>query len=227
MDDTILDSHTAGERAWAEVAAGLAETLGKPVAAVRRELASANDWHWSDPARALRGRLNQAAARVVIAGHACESLGSDPSRVPSDLGQQFLQRRLHHLHPFAGALETLRELRTRGTALALVTNGEAGQQREKIDKFDLGSFFDTVLVEGELGYGKPDPRVFDLALERLGATVGDTWIVGDDLEWEIGGGNRYGLTTVWVNAQGKDAPGTAQPQPDLHVRLIAELLDLR
>ena len=223
MDDTLLDSPTAGERAWGDVAEWLGGLFAHPVTAVGPELAAANAWYWSDSARAYGGRHDQAGARVAIAERACATLDVDPGEVPRDLGQRFLAARLEYLAPFPGALEALRRLRADGVRLALVTNGEAAAQRQKIGKFRLADEVDTVLVEGELGFGKPDPRVFDLALDRLECEVGDAWIVGDDLEWEVAGGRRYGLASVWVNARKRELPPGLGHAPDREVQTVAEL----
>ena len=223
MDDTLLDTYTAGERAWEAAAAVLGERVARSLIDVHAELATANTWFWSDRSRAFDGRHHQASARVRIAERACEALGVEPALVPPDFGRRFLEMRLQHLQPFPGALPTLRQLRADGVRLALVTNGETSPQRAKIDKFQLTSEVDTVLVEGELGFGKPDPRVFDLALQRLGCAVKDAWIVGDDLEWEIEGGRRYGLASIWVNARGRELPRNMEYPPDREVRAVAQL----
>src|SRR5258705_12275861 len=68
------------------------------------------------------------------------------------------------IEPFPGAIDTVRWLRASGCRLALLTNGGSTGQREKLAKFDLESLFDLILIEGELGFGKPDPRVFERAL---------------------------------------------------------------
>ena len=43
------------------------------------------------------------------------------------------------------------------------------------------------MIEGELGYGKPDQCVFEMALDKMAATLGQTWMVGDDLVRDIAG----------------------------------------
>lgn len=71
--------------------------------------------------------------------------------------------------PFPGAIETLHHLRGRGVGLALVTGGDGAFQRRKVENNGLDSIFDAVLIEGELGYGKPDERIY---LEALRARHG-------------------------------------------------------
>jgi hypothetical protein len=50
-----------------------------------------------------------------------------------------------------------------------VTNGDASQQRDKIERFGLAPYFEVMVIEGEVGAGKPDKAVFRYAPDRLGA----------------------------------------------------------
>ena len=47
-----------------------------------------------------------------------------------------------------------------GTSLGLLTNGSAEMQRAKIVRFALETYFDWIQIEGEQGFGKPEPRAF-------------------------------------------------------------------
>src|SRR5207245_470771 len=81
-------------------------------------------------------------------------------------------------------------LRARGLPLALVTNGDAVQQRDKIERHDLARYFDAILIEGEFGCGKPEERVYREALRRLGVGSEGAWMVGDPLERAAGSDER-------------------------------------
>ena len=72
-----------------------------------------------------------------------------------------------------------------GCKLAVLTNGAGAAQRGKLTRFGLENLFDEVLIEGEVGFGKPDPRIYRLALARLGLPADRVWMVGDNLEWDV------------------------------------------
>jgi len=76
----------------------------------------------------------------------------------------------------------------------------------KIERFGLEPIFDAILIEGELGFGKPDPRVYELALTRLGQSRAETWMVGDHLEWDVAAPQQLGIYGIWVDAQSKGRP---------------------
>lgn len=57
-------------------------------------------------------------------------------------------------------------------------------------------------MEGELGFGKPDHRVYHLALDRLQLAPSEVWMVGDNLEWDVASPQELGIYSVWVDVRG-------------------------
>jgi putative hydrolase of the HAD superfamily len=120
----------------------------------------------------------------------------------------------------------VRWLRASGHRLALLTNGAAVAQRRKITRFELADLFDSILVEGELGFGKPDERVYARALSALDVKPSEAWMVGDNLEWDVAAPQRLGLRGVWIDARGRGLPAGSAVRPDHIVRSLAELRSL-
>ena len=125
---------------------------------------------------------------------------------------------------FPDAHEVIDALKSRGTRLALVTNGAAEAQRAKIKRFDLACRFDHIQIEGEHGFGKPEERAYIHAMQRLGIAAGETWIVGDNLEWEVEAPQRLGIYAVWYDGYGTGLPPGCPIRPDRIIRSLAELL---
>src|SRR5205809_953912 len=94
---------------------------------------------------------------------------------------------------FPDAHETLDRLKQLGIKLALITNGAAEPQRAKVVRFALEHRFDHIQIEGEHGFGKPEERAYTHAMEVLGVGPDETWMVGDNLEWEIVAPQRLGI----------------------------------
>jgi putative hydrolase of the HAD superfamily len=103
------------------------------------------------------------------------------------------------------AAHTLGALRPR-YRLGLITNGPAAIQRAKIERFGLASYFDALIVSGEVGVAKPDPAIFALALEQLGAWPHEALFVGDSPEHDMRGAQAAGMAFVWMNAHGEALP---------------------
>ena len=83
------------------------------------------------------------------------------------VGDAYSSGRESGMAPLPEAIETVAWLRDNGCRLAMLTNGAAAAQWQKITRFGLKDLFDEILVEGQVGFGKPDKRIYRLALERL------------------------------------------------------------
>lgn len=81
--------------------------------------------------------------------------------------------------PVDGVVQALRTLRGAGLALACVSDWDVGV-REQLGRAGVGSLLDVVVSSAEVGAKKPDPLVFQTALERLGVEPGRALHVGDD-----------------------------------------------
>jgi len=99
---------------------------------------------------------------------------------------------------YPGVVDGLRTLRELGAELVLVTNGTVRQQRTKLERTGLDLLLDRVVISEEVGVKKPDPRIFDVALDSVGADAG-TWMVGDHPAADIDGARAVGLRTAWVS----------------------------
>ena len=226
MDDTILAHSDTASQCWTTLCTHYADQVnGGDAAAFQTVLSATRGWYWSDPARHKPGRLDLVAARRSIIGLTLEKLGAPNPALAAELAQAYTEVQMAQMVPFPGALDTLHTLRERGVRLALLTNGEAREQRRKINRFDLAPLFDCVIVEGEFGVGKPEEAVYRHALAALDAAPADAWMVGDNLEWEVVAPQRLGLYAVWVDHAGRGLPPDSDIRPDRIVRRIAELVE--
>lgn len=221
LDDTILTYEAISGAAWRAVCQAEARHLDPEE--LDRVLRETRRWYWSDPERHRRGRLNLDATRVEVTLMGLRRLGIDDRTWAERLAHGFAVRRDTAIGFFPGAEETLRELINRGVALVLMTNGAAAPQRAKIERFRLDRFFGAFLVEGELGFGKPDPRVYEAGLRQLGLPPDAVWAVGDNLEWDVAGPQRLGIRGIWHDYRQRGLPPDHTVVPD---RIIASLADL-
>lgn len=127
--------------------------------------------------------------------------------------------------PRPGAIETLQRFRHDGVKLGLITNGAKEPQSAKIDRFGLKSLFDSIVIEGEFGIGKPDRSVFEYSLEKLGVSPQQTWMIGDHLEFDVGASQELGIWGIWVDWRRSGLPENSKVKPDRIVHLISELIE--
>jgi putative hydrolase of the HAD superfamily len=222
LDDTILDDSGDSERCWSEACAAHRHGTLEP-SRVHDAIQRVRAWYWNDPHRHREGRLRLKDARREVVAKALADLGASDAALAADIASAYGELRRKAVRPFNGAIETVRWLRGLNLRLALITNGSTLDQREKIERFGLAELFDLVMIEGEFGFGKPDPRVYRHALSNLGTAPADTWMVGDNLEWEVAVPKRLGLTCVWVDRHGRGLPPNFDPAPDRVIHRLPEL----
>ena len=230
LDDTLIQAHGGAQAAWLRVTHELADDLAPltPSEVTEAVVAFARNF-WADPERHRLWRMRLLDARREIVAGSFAALASAGRRMPSvevvqRLADRFSAYRDQHMRLFPDAHNVIDALRTRGTRLALVTNGASAAQRAKIDRFDLASRFDHIQIEGEHAFGKPDERAYRHALRQLGADARETWMVGDNLEWEVAAPQRLGIFGIWFDAAGKGLPRDTHIRPDRIVASLSELL---
>jgi YjjG family noncanonical pyrimidine nucleotidase len=106
--------------------------------------------------------------------------------------------------PFDGALEFLEDIEDYAT-LAIVTNGYETVQQNRLKISRIADFVDEVVTSEKAGASKPDKRIFQSAIKKLGISNTRTvLVVGDSLNTDIKGGINAGLDTCWVNFAGDE-----------------------
>ena len=230
LDETLVRGHVDADAAWLVICEELAaELLPLSPAQVAEAAVSSARHFWGDAERHRQGRLQLASARRKIVAAALASLAQTGHAVPSDdvarrLADRYSLYRDENLGLFPDAHEVIDALKARGVLLALVTNGAAEAQRSKIERFDLARRFDHIQIEGEHGFGKPEERAYTHAMQSLGVEAHETWMVGDNLEWEVAAPQRLGIHAIWCDAVGEGLPRGSPVKPDRIIRTLSELL---
>ena len=221
LDDTLLDYSGGVDGCWAGACADAAG--GMPQAPLVAALAETRRSFWSDPEHNRRRRVDMLGAWTSIATAALERCGGDP-RLGAAIAEAFAARRRAVMQLFPDAGRFLTALRDRGLPLGLVTNGDAREQRAKIERHGLAPFFGAIVIEGEFGAGKPDAAVYATALAALGVVPGpDVWMLGDHLEFDVAGPQRLGLRAAWLDRSGAGVPAGIGVRPDRVVRGLDEV----
>ncbi|MFB6095735.1 MAG: HAD family hydrolase [Halodesulfurarchaeum sp.] len=106
--------------------------------------------------------------------------------------------------------------------LGMVTNGDPGMQRPKLEATGLIDHFDPIVYAGHDAPAKPDAAPFHLALEGLGAEPSRAAYVGNDPDADVGGANAAGLTSVWLR---NGAPSEVDPDAAYIIDRLDDLLE--
>lgn len=201
LDHTLLDSDESERLAYQHTMAtiGLAEpgTYFDRYVAINRAMWNAVEAGDMQPSEVRHRRFERFTSE----------LGIDAD--PYEMAEAFVWGLGNFGELYDGAREVLESL-AEGATLAMVTNGLSDVQRTRIDRLDLGGYFQTVIISSEVGVTKPRPEIFDLAFDGLGRPDPSTALmIGDSLTSDIAGGHGYGVDTCWYNPHGAGRPDGA------------------
>ncbi|HEV1997925.1 MAG TPA: HAD-IA family hydrolase, partial [Candidatus Dormibacteraeota bacterium] len=102
---------------------------------------------------------------------------------------------------FPDAIPALAALREMGIRLAIVSNF-VDTLPELCVRSGIDGYFDVVVASVDVGAMKPDPRIWGVALRRLGVQPEDAWHIGDNYWADVMGARAAGLTPVLVDREG-------------------------
>ena len=226
LDDTIIAFDAVANPTWRRICEEYAskyalfdpESLYNTINEVRK-------WYWADRDRHKIGRMDLDSTRRKIVRLAFEKLDIANIPLAYEIADTYSVQREEGIRFFPKAEDALKTLTARKVALALITNGDARKQRDKVRRFRLERFFETILIEGELGYGKPEEAVYLRALDDLALNPAEVWSVGDHLEWDVAAPQKLGIFGIWNDFEGKGLPRSSPIVPDRIINSIYELIE--
>jgi putative hydrolase of the HAD superfamily len=220
LDDTLHDDTLAFTTAAEEVAREVAAEHGIDALALKDAYIAEAEGFWirltSEQVRTKMSRL-----RATMWGNALNSVGLDDRALAERSAVNYNAYRQKYFSLFPGALNLLRDLKTRGKRLGLVTNGVSETHRDKIALLQITEYFDAIFLADEVGMVKPDPLLFAHACQKLSSSPSRSAMVGDRYDRDISGALEAGLFTIWVNVRNENVPPGA-PAPHAIVKSIAE-----
>lgn len=224
LDNTIIE-HEQPNLVWEKISDRYASLISNVSSADLLEaILAKREWYWDNPERHRRGRLNLKRATFNIVNDAFQTLNIDDTVLVQEIAEAYQTHCDTAEQLDAAAIDVLEKLRADDVKLALVTNGAKEPQRSKLARHKIEPYFDAILIEGEYGVGKPDPRVYYHALDMLKVPSKHAWMVGDNLEWEVSTPQRLGLKGIWVNRYGIDFPKDNTVEPYRIISSLSELL---
>ncbi|MCK9868747.1 HAD family hydrolase [Nocardiopsis dassonvillei] len=198
LDDTLIDDLAASSTGLRAVM----DRLGHPDFGAARSL-------WDVQTEIsfgsyLRGRLSleqqrreRIRALAVQAGHA--DLADQHC---DELYRIYLEAHRSAWQVFPDAIPSLNALASAGYRLAVVTNGIESLQHAKLQSMELAPYFHAVVCTDTVGTGKPDPRIFHTAAQRLGVDPTACWHVGDQIQADGVGAAAASMRPIMIDRRG-------------------------
>lgn len=152
-----------------------------------------------------------------------EACGIIDPMLGETLAKQFVSERKKHPYTYEETFDVLDQLKD-DYQLLLLTNGAPSLQNTKLEITpEITEYFKHIVISGDFGRGKPDPKIFEFALEKANTTADNVVMVGDNLMTDILGANRTGIKNIWINHHQQTAE---QVKPTYEVKRLKEVLPI-
>ena len=148
--------------------------------------------------------------------YALESLGLGDRNLREALMESYLT-----LSAFPEVPEVLERLKSQGIKTAILSNGSPSMLHAAVSNARIEGLLDAVLSVEEVGVYKPHPKVYQLAVDRLGVEPGQIWFQSSNA-WDAWAASAFGMRVVWCNRYGQ-RPERLPGLPDYQIRSLLEL----
>ena len=125
------------------------------------------------------------------------------------------------LEAFPEVRDTLARLKQAGMRTAILSNGSPPMLKAAVQSAQINHLLDAVLSVEEVGIYKPHPRVYQLAVDRLGLEAGAIAFQSANA-WDAWAASAFGMRVVWCNRYDQ-RPEKLPGRPDREIRSLAEL----
>ena len=158
---------------------------------------------------------NLEAIRLAAFERTLLSINIKDDDLAAHLNSVYLQHRIDDIQLFSDVLPALDALQCRFN-LGVISNGNT-----PLERFGLAGRFRFVIFSQDYGVEKPDPGLFEIAMTQAGCANHQLVHVGDSLENDVGGANKAGVWSVWLNRNGNRNDTDARP--DFEIASLTEL----
>ncbi|RZJ90494.1 MAG: noncanonical pyrimidine nucleotidase, YjjG family [Chryseobacterium sp.] len=219
LDHTIWDFDRNAAETLTELytSYGLSN-LGLASASVFIETYTANNHAlWTDY---HLGKITKETLRAERFHKTFIQLGIHPDHVPHQFEEDYVSISPTKRNLFEGAIQVLEYLSKKYT-LHIISNGFKETTLTKMDLCALNPYFENVIISEDVGVNKPDQRIFRYALDKSGASIEESIMIGDSLEADIYGAQNFGMEAIFFNPLYQDKPSDV-PRQIFHLYELME-----
>ncbi|GGE59438.1 putative hydrolase of the HAD superfamily [Pedobacter psychrotolerans] len=148
-------------------------------------------------------------------------LGISPDVVPHQFEEDYVNISPTKTNLFDGAADVLTYLKEKYT-LHIISNGFKETTLTKMELSNLNPYFENVIISEDVGVNKPNPRIFEYALERATAQKEESIMIGDSIEADIYGALNFGMEAIFFNPLSKEKPEDVKKE----IKHLKDLINL-
>jgi YjjG family noncanonical pyrimidine nucleotidase len=218
LDDTLIDFHACEfnslEAAFRIIGPTIEQFSWSEIWAVYEPI---NAGYWRQRNRMSRDQVVEHSIRDTL-----QAIDKGSEMAPA-IAQEYWSLFCETAYVRQGAQETLGIL-SEQYRLGLVTNGYTEAQRGRLRVAGLLPYFDVVVVSEEIGYSKPDSRIFEHATRELQVSSAETLFVGDSVEHDYRGAMNAGIDFCYYRTS--NVPMDMPVPPKFEINALKELVGL-
>ncbi len=211
LDDTLLDHRSAERQALKDTCRDFPVVFGgHELDTIQETYHAVNSVVWQrygagliSKERAKRERFENLLAALSINGEA----------KPDELSEHYMRQYANYWSYVSGAKTAYFSIASTHP-VGILTNGFIEVQKAKLDRFpELREKASAIVISEEIGFMKPDPRIFQHAAEQAHISASEILYIGDSYRSDVLGGQAAGWQVVWFTADGKakgEAKGKAE-----------------
>ena len=128
------------------------------------------------------------------------------------------------LSPYPEVKEVLEDLKKKNFKLAILSNGTPDLINELVESNKLNNLFDDLFSIEEVKIYKPDPRVYELPIQKYKIKSDEITFLSANT-WDVSGGGNFGYNSVWVNRH-NSIFDMLDFQPKNEISNLTQLLDI-
>lgn len=145
--------------------------------------------------------------------------------------------KVKHIKPYKDVIPTFLKIKKAFSPeikIGILTDGVPIKQYEKILRLNLDKHLDIITISDEIGIRKPNPKLWEFAIQKMNVDARSTLYIGDRLDRDVIPAKSVGIHTVLIHRGGKYDPHgknghTNEPQsdePDYHIDKLGEVIDI-
>lgn len=157
------------------------------------------------------GKINKETLRETRFKKTFLELGVHPDAVPHAFEDDYVRLGPYKTNLFPHAHETLTYLKSK-YILHLISNGFKESTEIKVSGTGIGKYFQNVIISEVVGVNKPDPLIFQHAVNLAGTTKQESLMIGDSIEADVRGALGFGMDAIYFNPSNAEKPADVPVQ---------------
>ena len=147
-------------------------------------------------------------------------IGREDDNLAEEVFNVYVSARSQCMQPFDDVVPVIQSLRST-YKIGAISNGNSYP-----DRLGLSHLFDFEMMAEDVGYSKPDPRIFHAALHEAGCEAAELLHIGDDMETDVRGAVRAGANALLIDRSGPPLTASVEVRTITNLNELVQLLQV-